>query len=56
MEFVKSVCAYKYNLKYEMHVLLIRLKLKGSFNSQVNVLKKNKIFTREFRDNVFKRK
>ena len=28
---------YKYNLTYKMHMLLIRLELKRSFNSQVNV-------------------
>ena len=33
---------YKCNLKYKIYVLLIRLKLKGNFNSQVNVLKKEK--------------
>ena len=31
------------NLKYKMHVSLIRLKQKGSFNSQVNVLKKKNL-------------
>ena len=39
---------YKCNLKYKTHVLLIWLKLKESFTSQVNVLNKKKKLHRNF--------
>ena len=43
---------YKRNLKYKMHIVLLWLKLKWSFNSQVNVLKKYIYIIRKFRNNI----
>ena len=43
MNFVYSVYVFYYNLKYKMHELLVRPRLKRSFDGQVNILKKKKL-------------